>query len=72
MSNNNPMDVLKLFPVRKSGKQKQSFRAWVQAYLEELGYPVSIEAGSFHSKNVVAGDPERAKYLVTAHYVTCA
>ena len=66
------MDVLKLFPVRKSGKQKQSFRAWVQAYLEELGYPVSIEAGSFHSKNVVAGDPERAKYLVTAHYDTCA
>lgn len=72
MSNNNPMDVLKLFPVRKSGKQKQSFRAWVQAYLEELGYAVSIESGSFHSKNVVAGDPERAKYLVTAHYDTCA
>ena len=72
MSNNNPMDVLKLFPARKSGKQKQSFRAWVQAYLEELGYAVSIESGSFHSKNVVAGDPERAKYLVTAHYDTCA
>lgn len=72
MSNNNPMDVLKLFPVRKSGKQKQSFRAWVQAYLEKLGYAVSIESGSFHSKNVVAGDPERAKYLVTAHYDTCA
>ena len=72
MSNNNPMDVFKLFPVRKSGKQKQSFRAWVQAYLEELGYAVSIESGSFHSKNVVAGDPERAKYLVTAHYDTCA
>lgn len=66
------MDVLKLFPVRKSGKQKQSFRAWVQAYLEKLGYAVSIESGSFHSKNVVAGDPERAKYLVTAHYDTCA
>ena len=72
MSNNNPMDVFKLFPVRKSGKQKQSFRAWVQAYLEELGYAVSIESGSFHSKNVVAGDPEQAKYLVTAHYDTCA
>ena len=68
----NPMDVLKLFPVRKSGKQKQAFRGWTQSYLEELGYTVSIESGSFRSKNVVAGDPVRAKYLVTAHYDTCA
>lgn len=72
MRNRNPMDILRLFPVRKSGKQKRSFRAWVQEYLEELGYAVSIESGSFHSRNVVAGDPERAKYLVTAHYDTCA
>lgn len=68
----NPLDVLKLFPVRKTGKQKQAFRAWVKEYLEGLGYSVSFEAGSFHSRNVVAGNPEMAKYLITAHYDTCA
>ncbi|MGM9605437.1 MAG: M28 family peptidase [Faecousia sp.] len=67
-----PMDVLKLFPVRKSGKQKQAFRACVKEYLEGLGYCVSFEQGSLHSQNVVVGDPEKAKYLVTAHYDTCA
>lgn len=68
----NPLDVLKLFPVRKTGKQKQAFRAWVKEYLEGLGYSVSFEAGSFHSRNVVSGNPETAKYLITAHYDTCA
>lgn len=68
----NPMDVLKAFPVRKSGKQKQAFRDAVQGYAQGLGYRVSIEKGSFGSRNVVIGDPEKAKYLVTAHYDTPA
>ena len=72
MKINTPMDVVALFPVRKSGAQKQAFREAVQAYLEKLGYCVSVEQGSFHSRNVVAGDPNGAKFLVTAHYDTCA
>ena len=72
MKINTPMDVVTLFPVRKSGAQKQAFREAVQAYLEKLGYCVSVEQGSFHSRNVVAGDPNGAKFLVTAHYDTCA
>lgn len=72
MKISNPLDVLKLFPVRKSGKQKQAFRTCVKEYLEGLGYSVSFEQGSFHSQNVVVGNPEAAKYLVTAHYDTCA
>ena len=67
-----PMDVLSQFPVRKSRKQKQDFRDAVCAWAAHLGYPVSVEKGSFGSHNVVMGDPERAKYLVTAHYDTCA
>lgn len=67
-----PMDVLHQFPVRKSKDQKRSFRDAVGAYAESLGYSVTVEEGSFGSRNVVMGDPETAKYLVTAHYDTCA
>ena len=72
MKINHPLDVVTLFPVRKSAAQKQSFREAAQEYLESLGYPVSVEKGSCRSHNLVAGDPEGAKYLVTAHYDTCA
>lgn len=67
-----PMDVLKQFPVRKTKKQKQAFRDAVQSYAESLGYQVTVEKGSLGANNVIIGDPERAKYLVTAHYDTCA
>lgn len=67
-----PMDVAQLFPIRKSKKQKEAFRAAVQSYAESLGYAVSVEKGSFGSRNVVIGDPKTAKYLVTAHYDTPA
>lgn len=69
---NTPMDVVKNYPVRKSKKQKQAFRADVTQWLQNLGYPVCEEEGSFHSRNLLIGDPQRAKYLVTAHYDTCA
>lgn len=69
---NTPMDVVKNYPVRKSKKQKRAFRADVTQWLQTLGYPVCEEEGSFHSCNLVIGDPQRARYLVTAHYDTCA
>lgn len=67
-----PMDVVVQYPVRKSGKQKEAFRQDVISYCESLGYSVSVEKGSCKSRNVVIGDPTKAKYLVTAHYDTCA
>ena len=66
------MDVLSQFPVRKTKKQKADFRAAVQSYLEDLDYQVTEEKGSNGSRNVIIGDPEKAKYLVTAHYDTPA
>ena len=69
---NNPMDVLTHYPVRKSKKQKASFQEAVCGYARQLGYPVQVESGSFGARNVVIGDAENAKYLVTAHYDTCA
>lgn len=66
------MDVLEQFPVRKKKRQKQEFRDAVQSYCEQLGYAVCVEKGSFGSQNMIIGDPKTAKYLVTAHYDTCA
>lgn len=67
-----PMDVLYRFPVRKSKRQKQAFRDEVQSYVTSLGYPCKTEKGSFGGRNLVIGDPNQARYLITAHYDTCA
>lgn len=67
-----PMDILTQFPVRRSKAQKQAFLDEVQAYLEKQDYDSYVEEGRFGVRNLVIGDPETAKYLVTAHYDTCA
>ena len=67
-----PMDVLEQFPVRKSKKRKRKFRQEAARLLESYGYTCHEERGSMGAVNLVAGDPERAKYLITAHYDTCA
>lgn len=67
-----PMDVLTQFPVRKSKKQKQAFRDAVQSYARSVGYGVTVEKGSMGAQNVIIGDPNAAKYLITAHYDTPA
>ena len=67
-----PMDVLSQFPIRKTPKQKTRFREAVRAYGESLGYTVTEERYSLGVCNLILGDPETARYLVTAHYDTCA
>lgn len=67
-----PMDILHQFPIRKTKMQKQDFRDAVQAYAETLGYECRVERKSLSCQNVLFGDPEKAKYLMTAHYDTCA
>lgn len=69
---NTPMDILQEFPVRKSKRQKEVFRQAVSSYTQRLGYDVTVEKGTFGARNLVIGDPENAKFLVTAHYDTCA
>lgn len=63
--------IMEQYQIRKSRKQKEAFRAWLRGTLEKEGYHVSEEKKTF-STNVVVGDPERAKVLLTAHYDTCA
>lgn len=63
--------ILDKMQVRKSKKQKAAFRAWLCGELEAAGYTPAVEK-SFAALNVVAGDPEQAKVLYTAHYDTQA
>lgn len=67
-----PMDILQQFPIRKTNDQKQRFRDAIQSYTAQIGYPCKIEKGSRGTSNMVIGDPEKAKYLITAHYDTPA
>lgn len=55
--------------VRKTRRQKEDFRAWLCRELEAAGYAPTVETG-FAARNVVAGDPDKAKVLLTAHYDT--
>ena len=55
-----PMDIDRLYPVRKSKKQKQAFREDVTRYATDLGYTCAVEKGSFGARNLVIGDPEKA------------
>ncbi len=61
--------ILTDFQIRKTKKQKESFRAWLCAELKNLGYAPRVESGNF-SRNIVVGDPEKAKVIFTAHYDT--
>lgn len=63
--------VLDEMQVRKSKKQKEAFRTWLCGALEAAGYSPAVETG-FAARNVVAGGPETAKVLLTAHYDTQA
>lgn len=66
------MEIAEQYPVRKSRKQKAAFREDVLAYANRIGYETHVETGNYGLHNVILGDPARAKYLVTAHYDTCA
>lgn len=63
--------ILSEMQVRKSRKQKAAFRAWLCGELEAADYAPKVEEG-FAARNVVAGDPDRAQVLFTAHYDTQA
>lgn len=63
--------ILDEMQVRKSKKQKKAFRAWLCGELEAAGYSPRVEEG-FAARNVVAGDPDKAQVLLTAHYDTQA
>lgn len=66
--------LLEHFPVRKSRQQKAAFRGWLCRALSDAGYSPGIEEhrSLVTSCNVVAGDPNTAEMILSAHYDTCA
>lgn len=64
--------VFEGFHVRKTNKQKTKFINYVLNFAESHGYSPRVEKGSFGARNIVVGDPEKAKAVYTAHYDTCA
>ena len=64
--------ILENYQVRKGKKKKTAFIEFVKGECAKHGYDVNVEKGSFGARNIVVGDPERAKVVYTAHYDTCA
>lgn len=60
--------------VRRTKKQKTAFLTWVTGYAEDLGVRVTVEESgkAIHSCNIVFGDVDKARTIITAHYDTCA
>ena len=63
-------NILSSFQVRKKRREKDAFIELLRTKFPEL----KIEESRFpvHTKNIVIGDLESAKVVMTAHYDTCA
>lgn len=62
-------EILEKYQLRKTGKQKTAFIEYMKAKYPTL----RVEEGGFpKSRNLVVGDPGRAKVIFGAHYDTCA
>lgn len=65
--------VLNNFQIRKSRVQKTEFIRWLAEKLTAQGYGVETEQGGLlKSRNIIAGDPDTAELIFTAHYDTPA
>ncbi len=63
--------VFEKYEIRKTKKQKTAFIEYIKTVAAERGYSCRMEKGSFGARNIVIGDPAKAKLLYTAHYDTC-
>ena len=58
------------FPLRCKQQEKENMRTYLVGQFKALGYPAKVQSGRGSSANVVVGDAENARVLVTAHYDT--
>lgn len=70
-------EINERFPIRKSEEQKEQFRQWVLGEMKARGWNARVERngkarGKGDHHNVVAGSPEEAEVIITAHYDTPA
>lgn len=65
-------EILEHYQVRKTKKQKSAFIDFALKKSEEMGYEARVEKGGMGVRNIVVGDPDKARLVCTAHYDTCA
>ena len=65
-----PMDVLRVFTIRRKKQQKLAFADAGLDYARNRGYCARVEEEKRGVRNIVIGEPDSAKYLITAHYDT--
>lgn len=63
-------EILEKYQIRKSKKQKNAFIDFLRAHFPDLRVEDDGKLGL--SRNLVIGDVESAKVVLTAHYDTCA
>ncbi len=63
--------IFEKYEVRKTKKQKASFREYISSLCNDWGYSCKTEKGALGSKNIVVGDVDNARVIYTAHYDTC-
>lgn len=66
--------LLGSYEVRRTQRQKTAFLSWARAYAEGLGLSAALEESgrARRTRNLVVGDVDRARTIITAHYDTCA
>lgn len=63
--------ILADYQIRKTRKQKTEFIEMLTSALEAEGHSVRVEkSGLFRSRNIVVGDLENSKMVLSAHYDT--
>lgn len=62
-------EVCESYGERMHKKSKKNFRDYIFSLSSEMGYPCKVEKNIF-AKNIVIGNPEKAEYIITAHYDT--
>lgn len=64
--------VFEKYEIRKTKRQKTAFIDYVKATAETEGYTCHTESGYLGARNIIVGNPEKARVVYTAHYDTCA
>ncbi len=65
--------IVEKYPIRRSAEQKEAFSKWAIERMTELGYRARVEeSDKGKHRNIVAGNPDKAKVVFTAHYDTPA
>ncbi len=71
-------EILELYQIRKSNKEKDGFINYLSSRLSKAGYSeetIHIQEkgkGLFRTRNIIVGNPDEAKIVIGAHYDTCA